>query len=37
MKDSKGRFLKGGVETSEEKLNRLIAIEESISKTIKII
>lgn len=29
---SKGRFLKGRVETSEEKLNRLIAIEESIHK-----
>lgn len=32
MRDSKGRFLKGRVETSEEKLNRLIAIEENISK-----
>lgn len=31
-RDSKGRFLKGRVETSEEKLNRLIALEESITK-----
>lgn len=31
-RDSKGRFLKGRVETSEEKLNRLIAIEERIHK-----
>lgn len=31
-RDSKGRFLKGRVETSEEKLNRLIALEESVTK-----
>lgn len=31
-RDSKGRFLKGRVETSEEKLNRLIALEESVTR-----
>lgn len=31
-RDNKGRFIKGRIETSEEKLNRLIAIEESIHK-----
>lgn len=29
-RDSKGRFIKGGKESSEEKLKRLIAIESNI-------